>query len=163
MKDLVRRVLLSCRALPAAPDGRQPYAESASAHGGHLQQALALRQSVAVADSSNPFVSLMAHGVRKAGRIWLSICLAIVENLYFWRLVDETNQKSATIADALVEIVRDRQNRGRTVCSLITDNASNEYAALNPAIATSVQRRKGVAVIRTPCLSRTTNLAVGSS
>jgi hypothetical protein len=41
-----------------------------------LRRALALRQSVTVAASSSLFVSLMADGVRKAGRLWLGICLA---------------------------------------------------------------------------------------
>jgi hypothetical protein len=68
----------------------------------------------------------MADEVQKAGRIWLGVCLATVENLYFWSLVDETDEKSATIADALAETVRDRQNRGFTVCSIVTDHASNE-------------------------------------
>jgi hypothetical protein len=103
----------------------------------------------------------MADGLRRAGRIWPGICLATVENLYFWRLVDETDQKSTTIADTLAEVVRDLQNRGFTVCSIVTDNASNECAAFNPAIATSIQHRTGVAVIRTTCLSHTTHPALG--
>jgi hypothetical protein len=87
---------------------------------------------VAVAVSSSHFVSLMADGVRKAGRRWLGICLATVETLSFWRLVDETDQKSASIADALAETIRDLQNRGFTVCFIVTDNASNECAVSNP-------------------------------
>jgi hypothetical protein len=79
----------------------------------------------------------MADGPRKTGLMGLGICLATVANLSFWRLVDETGQKSAAIAHA--------------------------WAALDPAIATSVQRRTGVAVIRTRCLSHTTNRAVGPS
>jgi hypothetical protein len=125
-----------------------------------LRRALALRQSVTVAALFSPFVSLIADGVRKAGHLRLGTCLATVETLYFWRLVDETDQKSATIEDALAETIRDVQNRGFTVCSIVTDNASNECAALDPAIETSVQRRTGVIVIRTPCLSHTANLAV---
>jgi hypothetical protein len=105
----------------------------------------------------------MADGVRKAGRIWLGICLETVENLYLWRLVDEIDLKRATIADGLAETVRDLQNRGFTVCSIVTDHASNECAALHPAIAISGQRRTGVFVIKTPRLRHTTNLAVGTS
>jgi hypothetical protein len=97
-----------------------------------------------------------------AGLIWLRICLATFENLYFCRLIDETDKKSATIAIALAETVRDLQNRGFTVCSIVTDNISNQCPALNPPIATSVQRRTGAAVIRTTCLSHTKNLAVGT-
>jgi hypothetical protein len=93
--------------------------------------------------------------------MWLGIWPATVDNLSFWRLVDETGQKSVTMAAALGESVRDLQNCGFTLCSIVTGHASNECTALHPAIATSVQRRTGVAVIRTPCLSRTTNLAVG--
>jgi hypothetical protein len=40
------------------------------------------------------------------------------------RLVDETDQKSATFADALAETIRDLQNGEFTVCSIVTDNAS---------------------------------------
>jgi hypothetical protein len=126
-----------------------------------LRRGLVLRQSVTVAASSSLFMTLMADGVRNAGCIWPHISLATVENLCFWRLFNETGQKSATIADALAETIRDLQNRGFRICSIITDNASNDCAALDPAIATSVQRRTGVAVIRTLCLSHTTNLTIG--
>jgi hypothetical protein len=45
-----------------------------------LRRAMALRHSVTVGASSNPFMILMTDGVRKAGRIWRGICLAIVTN-----------------------------------------------------------------------------------
>jgi hypothetical protein len=98
-----------------------------------LRRALALRESVTVKALSSAFVSLIVDGMRTAGRISLGICLATVEDLCFSRLVDETDHKSATIADALAETVRDLQNCGFTVCSIVTDNALNECAVLNPA------------------------------
>jgi hypothetical protein len=91
----------------------------------------------------------------------VGIFLATVENSYFWCLVDEVDQKSATIAYSLAETIRDLQDRGFTVCSIVTSNASNECVALNPKIATSVQRLTEVPVIRTHCMSHTTDLAVG--
>jgi hypothetical protein len=80
--------------------------------------------------------------VRKGARAWRGICLATVEHLFFWRLVDEIDQKSATIAGALAETIRYLQNSGFRVCSIVANNASNEFTASNPAIATfaSVER-----------------------
>jgi hypothetical protein len=85
-----------------------------------LRRVLTLRQSVTVVTSSSPFMRLMVDGIRKAGRLWRGICLATVENLCFWRLVDDTDQKSATIADVLAGTVRDLQDGGFTVCSIFT-------------------------------------------
>jgi hypothetical protein len=90
------------------------------------RRALALHESVTTTDSSSHSVSLMADGVRKAGCLWPGICLATVENLYFWRLVNDTHQKNTTIRDMLAETIRDLKIRGFTVCLIITDNASNE-------------------------------------
>jgi hypothetical protein len=66
----------------------------------------------------------MADGVRKVGLIWLDICLATVENLCLRCLMDEIDQKSATSADALAEMVRDLQKGGFTIYLIVTNNAS---------------------------------------
>jgi hypothetical protein len=68
----------------------------------------------------------MVDWVRRAGRIWQGVFLAIADNLYIWRLIDEVDQKAATIALALSVTVRDLAKWGFTVCLIVTDNASKE-------------------------------------
>jgi hypothetical protein len=109
----------------------------------------------------NRFVSLMADGVREAGRAWLGICLDTANQLHFWRLVQEVDQKASMTANTVSGTVVDRRMPRLIVRSIVTGNASNECAALNPELGTSVQRLTGINVFRTACLSRTGNLAVG--
>jgi hypothetical protein len=126
-----------------------------------IQRAVALRNSVGAATSGSRFVSLMADGVRKAGRAWLGMRLVTAGQLHFWRLVHEVDQKVSTIANTLADTVLSVRMRRSIVCSIVTDNASNECAALNPECATSSQPVTGIDVLRTACLNHTGNLAIG--
>jgi hypothetical protein len=82
--------------------------------------------------------------------------------LHFWRLVHKVNQKAASIANTLAHTVLDLRMGRFIVCSIVTDNASNECAVLNPELATSVERVKAVNGFSTTCVSHTGNLAVGA-
>jgi hypothetical protein len=57
------------------------------------------------------------------------------------------------MANAFAVTVLDFRMRRLIVCSIVTDTASNECAALNPGLATSVQRVTGINVFRTTCFS----------
>jgi hypothetical protein len=76
-----------------------------------MQRTVALRNSISAATSHRRFVSLMADGARKAGRAWLRICLTTANQLHFWRLVHDIDQKASTIANTLVDMVLDIRMR----------------------------------------------------
>jgi hypothetical protein len=80
-----------------------------------LRRALDLHNSVTAQTSGCRFVSLMADGVRKAGRIWLGICLVTTNHLFFWRLVHEMDQRASTIAATLADTINDLTKRGFAV------------------------------------------------
>jgi hypothetical protein len=164
-RNFVRDSILGDRALVQAiaryPRPANVFPNSDQLRSPLMQRAVVLRNSISAATSGRRFVSLMVDIMRWAGRVWLGICLDTARQWHFWRLVHEVDQKASTKANTLADMVLDLRMHRLIVCSIVTDNASNECATLNPELATSVQRATGINVFRTSCLSHTGNLAVG--
>jgi hypothetical protein len=99
-----------------------------------ILQAVAFRNSTSAATWGSWFASVMADGVRKAGRVWLGICFATASQLHFWRLVHGVDQRASTRANTLADTVLDVRVRRLMVCSIMTDNASNKLRLSIPAL-----------------------------
>jgi hypothetical protein len=101
------------------------------------------------------FVTLMVDGVRRVGRCWVGVSIATTKAFPFWRLESLENQTADAIGSAIARVVGTLQNRGFIVCAVVTDNASNEKASLDPESSKSAQQRANVPLFRIPCLSHT--------
>jgi hypothetical protein len=66
-----------------------------------------------------------------------------------------TDQTADTLLQTLQDVCADLLGRGFVVCSIVTDNASNEIAVVR-----DLRTRLGLPVFRVPCLSHITTLAV---
>jgi hypothetical protein len=71
------------------------------------------------------------------------------------------NNEAVTIANRLVETINDFTDKySLRVTAVVTDNAANEIAALNPGHDYSVQTQIGRPLVRIACASHTTNLMI---
>jgi voltage-gated potassium channel Kch len=66
----------------------------------------------------------------------------------------DPDQKAITIARQLAETIEQLRTKGFVIPTVLTNNAFNEQAALNPRHASSVQRVAGTLLFQIPCLSQ---------
>jgi hypothetical protein len=78
-----------------------------------MRRAINLNDSITEQISGCRLVNLMADGVPNAGRISLGICRVTTNDLVFWRLVHEMDQKVSTIAATLTTISQYLSRRGQ--------------------------------------------------
>jgi hypothetical protein len=102
----------------------------------------------------------MIDGVRAADRSWVGVCLATVKGMSFLRILTVEGQTAVNIANRLLEVIEDLQTKGFWVIAVVTDNASNEIAAINELDNTAELQQKNILVFRIPCLSHTADLAL---
>jgi hypothetical protein len=101
------------------------------------------------------YANLMTDTVTAGGRTWLSVCISTPRSFSFWRCLSISKQTADTLIDKVKEICTDLSDKGLSLCGSVTDNASNEIAAVRDH-----PERLGVPVFRIPCLTHTTTLAL---
>jgi hypothetical protein len=74
--------------------------------------------------------NLMAGTATSGRRTWLGICMSTPRVFSFWRCLSIYDQTAAKLVDTLKGICIDLKEKGFVVCSIVTDNASNEIAAV---------------------------------
>jgi hypothetical protein len=70
-------------------------------------------------------------------------------------LLELPNEQSETISDALLQVAHDLPGKGFIIPAVVTDNATNEKAAVR-----ALARKSEIPLFRVACLSHTVNLAV---
>jgi regulator of replication initiation timing len=130
--------------LPTSPELRQAI----------LGQAQAFRESITPDSVGSSYISLMTDGSTMAGRKWLGVSLATSRAFLFWRALSMKNNEGKTIAQSLADVVKELTAKKFIICAVVTDNASNEIAAVRQ-LADQSKRP----IVRIPCLSHTLNLA----
>jgi hypothetical protein len=120
-----------------------------------IEAADAFRTSLTAEAVGSPYLSLMIDGSTMAGRKWLGVCIATMKASMIWRVLEMDDFKAKTICDSLEKVVGELVDRHFILCSIVTDNAANEAAAVR-----ELAERTQVPVVRIPCLSHTLNLAV---
>jgi hypothetical protein len=101
------------------------------------------------------FCNLMVGTATSGARTWLSFCVSTRRGFSFWRCTSIADQPAATLIERLLEICCNPMRKRFVVCSIVTDNATNEIAAVRDLL-----KQLGVPVFRAPCLSHTTALAL---
>jgi hypothetical protein len=120
-----------------------------------LDQAAGFRNAFNVEVAGGPYLSLMIDGSSMAGRKWLGVCIATAQAFYFWRVLRLPDNKGKTIAASLAEVVAELRAKDFIIAAIVTDNASNEIAAVK-----ELASRTHLPLVRVPCISHTVNLAV---
>jgi hypothetical protein len=125
-----------------------------------LSQAHQLCESITPESQGGMYCSLMIDGVTAADWSWIGVCLGSFKGITFLRVLTVVDQAAATIALQLLEVVHNLQARRFILVAIVTDNASNEIAAIRELGDQAALAAENVLVFRIPCLSHTANLAV---
>jgi hypothetical protein len=107
-------------------------------------------------------ISFLTDAGLGAGKNWLGIvACAPVVGFHFWSLEPLPKGDSQTIADILATKINELTvTFSLRVGAVVTDNAANEKAALNPEHVNCVQSRIGRPLVRVACMSHTINLMI---
>jgi hypothetical protein len=95
-----------------------------------LRQAEQIRERLTPESQGGRFCMLMIDGVTAAERGWVGVCLATVKGISFLRILTVERQTAVEIATGLLEVVDNLHAKGFQVVAVVTDNASNEIAAI---------------------------------
>jgi hypothetical protein len=78
------------------------------------------------------YANVMAETATSEGRRWLGVCVCVStpRAFSFWRCLLIYDQTAATLVDTLKGICTDLKEKRFVVCSIVTDKASNEIAAV---------------------------------
>jgi hypothetical protein len=143
----------------AFPVGRVPNARQLRVE--ILNEAKRIRLKINAQTEGSIFCTLLVDGAAAAKRQWLGSIVVTAKGFHFRGLPKIRDSKAETIARHIAAEIKALAEQRLRVIAVITDNASNECAALNPLDAQSVQRQLGQHVLRIPCFSHGTNLAIG--
>jgi hypothetical protein len=125
-----------------------------------LRQAEEIREHLTPESQGGRFCMLMIDGVTAADRSWVGVCLATLKGISFLRILTVHHQTGVEIATGLLEVVDNLHGKGFRVVAVVTDNASNEIAAIRELNTLAELQAKDILVFRIPCLSHTADLAL---
>jgi hypothetical protein len=101
------------------------------------------------------FCNLMVDRATSGAKTWLGACVLTPRPFSFWRCASNADQTAATLIERFLQICRNLMRKGFVVCSIVTDNATNEIAAVRDR-----PKQLDVPVFRVPCLIHSTALAL---
>jgi hypothetical protein len=125
-----------------------------------VERAMNVRRKWMTIVGPGSVISLMTDGGLGAGKNWLgTVACAPGVGFHFWSLDPVQKSDSPTIAGILAcKINQLTEVYSLRVGAIITDNAANEKAALNPEHPECVQNKTGRPLVRVACMSHTVGL-----
>jgi hypothetical protein len=125
-----------------------------------IARAKKIRSEITAQSEGSVFATLLVDGASEARRLWLASVVVTARGFHFWRLQTQANREAKTIAASISVVIKELAAQHLRVIAVVTDGAANECAALNPGNANSVQQQLCSHVLRIPCFSHGTNLAI---
>jgi hypothetical protein len=125
-----------------------------------IDKAEAIRSAITAESEGSPFVTLLVDAATAARRLWHASVIVTAKRVHFWRLHEIPNKETEAIAASISAAITELTTHRLRVVAVVTDNGSDEVAALNPQDHKSIQRMLHRHVLRIPCFSHGTNLAI---
>jgi hypothetical protein len=149
LRDFLRQVC-PIQEIPTGPSLRRAIIDKANK----------IRSAITGESEGSSYVTLLVDSAGAARRNWLASLIVTAKRVHFWRLQLILEQTTEAISRLISTVIQQLAAQHLRVIVIVSDNAANEVAALNPQDLRSIQQRLSTHVLRIPCFSHGTNLAI---